>query len=670
VDADTEAAAPWLATTYIDGPSLEQLVAERGRLASEAVLTLAAGLAEGLASIHRTGLVHRDIKPSNVLIDDAGPHIIDFGIALASHGTRITTNLAGTPSYMAPERIHGSAATPASDVFALGATLFFAATGQGLVDSGTMYEQIMQITTGRFNLSKVPGELRPIIVRCISDRSKDRPTAAELARTLVGSGVSVPAPGWYRAAATVPPETATVPPAVAVGPLRTSRWSRRRVLALGGALGVVVAGGGVAAAMTVSGDHPEDPRQAPEAAAPSSPSPGTVLWQARSGAQLPAAVSAAQASGVRIIVDRGRRLITATASEVFAVDVPGHRVWTRTLRTNLLGLQPWGDAVLVADTRRLWLLGADTGEQRFSVNAADVEEATSRTGNPDNLPVGVYGVACSAERAFLNLGTAMIAIDRNGRQLWRSPRPAPPDGRRWTPGNPLVAGARWLVTRDAVNTTVQVCLYDSATGERRWSTQYDFTPSPEPPPGPKPGGPPPDPKPGGPPDDHKPGGPPPDDEARQRSEARIGDGHIVLRDAQELRVLRISDGRTVWQNSSTKPVAAIELVGELLLVSADRLTAYAVTTGTQAWQVALRGARMADFADGRGIVAATERATSALETAGRVRWHVALPDSVRGTLLDRPTTDGRVAFVTFKPRPDRPAPLDVDVVAVALDGQA
>ena len=50
--------------------------------------------------------------------------------------------------------------------------------------------------------------------------------------------------------------------------------------------------------------------------------------------------------------------------------------------------------------------------------------------------------------------------------------------------------------------------------------------------------------------------------------------------------------------------------------------------------------------------------------------HCALPDSVRGTLLDRLTTDGRVAFVTFKPRPDRPAPLDVDVVAVALDGQA
>ena len=90
VDADTEAESPWLATMYIDGPSLEQWVAEHGALVPTAVLTLAAGLAEAAGSIHHAGLVHRDIKPSDVLLSGTGPHVIDFGLVLAPHSTRIS----------------------------------------------------------------------------------------------------------------------------------------------------------------------------------------------------------------------------------------------------------------------------------------------------------------------------------------------------------------------------------------------------------------------------------------------------------------------------------------------------------------------------------------------------------------------------------------------------
>jgi serine/threonine protein kinase len=130
VDADPQARNPWLATTFIDGPSLEEWVTKHGKLPPEKVLALAAGLAEALISIHNVGLVHRDLKPSNVIINPNGPHIIDFGIALASEDTRITTSLmVGTPSYMAPERVNGLDAGPAGDIFSLGATLFYAATG-------------------------------------------------------------------------------------------------------------------------------------------------------------------------------------------------------------------------------------------------------------------------------------------------------------------------------------------------------------------------------------------------------------------------------------------------------------------------------------------------------------------------------------------------------------
>src|SRR2546423_11192847 len=241
VDADTDAEPPWLATTYVDGPSLREWVVEHGPLAPGAVLVLAAGLAEALASIHDAGLVHRDLKPSNVLLDDAGPRIIDFGIvALPDATSQLTTSLIGTPSYLAPELIDGAEASAASDVFALGATLFFAATGLPLVGEGTMFQQMTQITLGRFDLSEVPKVLRPAIVRCLSRRAKDRPTADELARIFVSSGVAAPGPGWYREPA--------VAEAVAD---RVPRASRRWGLAIGGVGCAAVAGGGVGVAAAV-----------------------------------------------------------------------------------------------------------------------------------------------------------------------------------------------------------------------------------------------------------------------------------------------------------------------------------------------------------------------------------------------------------------------------------
>ena len=143
VDADTTATEPWLATVYIDGPSLSQLAVEHGPMRPGAVLTLAAGLAEALAAIHAAGLVHRDLKPGNVILNDVGPHIIDFGIVLAPGNTRMTSSLmVGTPSYVPPEVIRGEDAGPAGDVFALGATLAFAAAGRHLIHEGTMHAQM------------------------------------------------------------------------------------------------------------------------------------------------------------------------------------------------------------------------------------------------------------------------------------------------------------------------------------------------------------------------------------------------------------------------------------------------------------------------------------------------------------------------------------------------
>jgi serine/threonine protein kinase len=196
VDSDTEAAAPWLATTYIEGVSLDRRVLDDGAMSIDDVLSLAAGLGEALTSIHTVGLVHRDLKPSNILLNDSGPHIIDFGLALGSEQTRLTTSrVVGTPAYMAPERLRGEAAGPPSDIFSLGATLVFAATGRDLVDDASVYEQVLQIAEGRFTLTDVPSRLRALVVRCVSFQPEDRPTAAELTRFVVALGAVTPGLG-------------------------------------------------------------------------------------------------------------------------------------------------------------------------------------------------------------------------------------------------------------------------------------------------------------------------------------------------------------------------------------------------------------------------------------------------------------------------------------------
>ena len=102
VDADPEAPQPWLVTAYVAGPSLADAVDGQGPLPLASVLTLAAGLAEGLGAIHAEGMVHRDLKPSNVLLASDGPRIIDFGISRAADATALTRAnfVVGSPGFM------------------------------------------------------------------------------------------------------------------------------------------------------------------------------------------------------------------------------------------------------------------------------------------------------------------------------------------------------------------------------------------------------------------------------------------------------------------------------------------------------------------------------------------------------------------------------------------
>ena len=90
VDADPAASPPWMASEYIPGPSLQDVIRDNGPLSPSAATALGAALAEGLAAIHDAGLVHRDLKPGNIIMAENGPKIIDFGIALPTAETVMT----------------------------------------------------------------------------------------------------------------------------------------------------------------------------------------------------------------------------------------------------------------------------------------------------------------------------------------------------------------------------------------------------------------------------------------------------------------------------------------------------------------------------------------------------------------------------------------------------
>jgi serine/threonine protein kinase len=183
IQADAEADLPWVATAYVPAPSLSTLVRRCGPLPVPAVRWLAAGCAEALQSIHGVGLVHRDVKPSNVLVAPDGPQVIDFGVARVAERVQLTATrgAAGTPAYMAPEQARDATLTsPASDVFSLGATLVFAATGHPPYRGDTVMDILVRLATEPPDLSGMPEELAGLAAACLERVPRDRPTDAAI----------------------------------------------------------------------------------------------------------------------------------------------------------------------------------------------------------------------------------------------------------------------------------------------------------------------------------------------------------------------------------------------------------------------------------------------------------------------------------------------------------
>lgn len=190
VGSDTEASTAWIATSFVDGPSLKKMIEKEGPLKESQWNDLAKGLFQAISAVHKVGIIHRDVKPSNILIASSGPKLIDFGISFSSDSTSLTKTglVAGTPAWLAPEQFENREVTFAVDNFALGSVLYFAATGSapwGDEDSSVAHV-MRQILTSEPDLRKLNPTQKEIISALLEKDPKKRINASKCLELLGG----------------------------------------------------------------------------------------------------------------------------------------------------------------------------------------------------------------------------------------------------------------------------------------------------------------------------------------------------------------------------------------------------------------------------------------------------------------------------------------------------
>ncbi|MGW2892165.1 serine/threonine-protein kinase [Streptomyces griseoruber] len=502
VDADPDAERPWMATLFIPGSTLAEQVKRNGPMSSGELRRLMAGLAEALRDIHRVGVVHRDLKPSNVLLAEDGPKVIDFGISRPkdSELRTETGKLIGTPPFMAPEQFRRPREVgPAADIFALGSVMVHAATGRGPFDSDSPYVVAYQVVHDEPDLTGVPENLAPLVVRCLAKEPEDRPTPDELMRELrsvaasydtqafipeqraegagtgsgSGSGARAGAPGAasgdapdgrggrdvraeraeradaagvFASAGLAAADASDAPDAPGRGG-KSSRWSAgprrrvRRAAVVAGALGALA--GGVFASVQVLGDTP--------APGESSPRTTTAAFDAWDAASVSRTQSTPQCSY------GADELLCGQPGVVFALDpADGTLLWKHPVTDSLRGGPPVlaGELVqpLADPDRRLEALAPETGKVSW------------RRDMPEHTGLRVVG----GTLLFSGADGTVIAVDAaSGGTKWRhavTDRGVPYFSS--FPGDPLA-----YATNISDAGTTEVTAVDPDSGQVRWSAR-------------------------------------------------------------------------------------------------------------------------------------------------------------------------------------------------------
>ncbi|MFE7902969.1 PQQ-binding-like beta-propeller repeat protein [Streptomyces sp. NPDC057424] len=400
VDADPDGERPWMATLFIPGPTLSEQVKRNGPMDSAQLRRLMAGLAEALRDIHRAGVVHRDLKPSNVLLADDGPKVIDFGISrpLDSELRTETGRLIGTPPFMAPEQFRRPREVgPAADIFALGSVMVHAATGQGPFDSDSPYIVAYQVVHDEPDLTGVPDEVAPLVLRCLAKEPEDRPTPDELMRELRSVAASYDTQTFMPAQRTGDAEHSWPPserPGRAVEAGRAvkavrgrGRWLGRRAALGAGAFGLAVVGA-LASLPLLDGAG-----GSPQPASPRTTSAAFSGWR----------TTPATGDSAPLCSHGAGRLLCATSGLVFALDPSdGHLLWRHPVRKGPRKEPPVLAGGLVQPStgqgRLLEALDPASGRARWQRDVAEAGSAVSAGGmllvtGADGKVTGVDGAS-------------------------------------------------------------------------------------------------------------------------------------------------------------------------------------------------------------------------------------------------------------------------------------
>lgn len=420
---DLDGPVPWIAAAYLAGPTLAEVVSEHGPFAEAGARALLAELARAVAVIHEAGLVHRDLKPSNIVLTRPGARIIDFGIARPEYGLTLTSPgvAPATPGYAPPEQITGHRAGPPADVFALGAVLVFACTGQGPFGSGHPAAVAYRVVHEEPDLAGVPEGLLPVARSCLAKETGRRPTPEVLAGWVEGAG--------FGAAGTGAPGS----------------------------------GGGAKPARKGSVSRPDGGSATETSGAPRGPG----AWALRfTGRRTPRTTPTPDAPWLTapVATEIDRRAEEA-GRLLRAVDPVG-----RVSRRALVGA---GAAVTVGGAGAWWFTrDRDTEPPVRTENGVPVAAPLARP-TADTVPTALWRAdgLHPAGPGPVTVGRVVVAgtpegvsawVQHTGRRVWSRGGAEPPDRH----GDLLVSGTALLV----VTTDGHLTALDSRTGKARWST--------------------------------------------------------------------------------------------------------------------------------------------------------------------------------------------------------
>lgn len=420
VDADPDADRPWMATLYVPGLNLAEVVEKDGPLSQRELRALGLGLTEALRDIQRAGLVHRDLKPRNVLMTEDGPRVIDFGISRASGHQSLTTTgrMIGTPPFMSPEQLASPRdVTPASDVFSLGSLLVFAAVGTGPFDADSPYITGYQVVHGTPDLGGVPEALLGIVERCLDKDPAARPELTDIHRMLQAlpesDAIGSPTTGQSANSPRRPtPRSAATTSADAATGIGTGKRRRARMLLTG--LGAVLAVTGLCIGVGVFVSDSDTATATATATAgthaPSLPD-GWRPWQTKLRYDVKGIPLEYDSPGC--VAEGSALFCGGTGFTAARIDAASGRTLWRT-GTRPQGAQPIGvrDGLVYMyeepddRTRRVVALDAGTGHRRWQ-----------RDINPSEDAVLYDGGLLTMSPDY----SSFVAYGPSGKELWRAP---------------------------------------------------------------------------------------------------------------------------------------------------------------------------------------------------------------------------------------------------------